>query len=328
MRRPNLFCVGAMKSGTTYFSQLLGSHPEIFICAPREPCFFVDPNQLLRVWPYMWRCGFWRSEDSYLKLFAAAGEAQYVGDASTPYSASPDVAARIHRFAPESRILYVMRDPLERTIRHYWHAVNHFGETRKPLAAIRADPYYMAVSHYARQLAPYLDYFGAQRVYTLTFEELVARPVETMQSVYAWLGVDAALVPPEIDIPLNVTPDTVTQARGWVLALSRTALWRGIRPYRPEALRKLMASFAVRRICPADVSVTSVIEFLRPIQREQTRELSRLLNRGFPEWTALAESDDGLRRPLAFGRWRARKPVRETERDVGAVSPNGRAYTK
>lgn len=298
MRRPNLFCVGAMKSGTTYFSQLVGSHPEIFICSPREPCFFVDPMQLRRVWPYMWRCGFWRSEDAYLQLFADAGKAKYLGDASTPYSASRDVAPRIHRFAPESRILYVMRDPVERTICHYWHAVNHFGEIRKPLAAIRDDPYYMTVSHYARQLAPYLDYFGPQRVYTLTFEELVARPVATVQSIYAWLGVDAAFAPPEIGIPRNVTPDTVTQVRGWVLALSRTALWRRIRPYRPEALRKLMASLAVRRVCPADVSMSSVVDFLRPTQREQTRELSRLLNRGFPEWTTLGESDDGLVSPM------------------------------
>lgn len=298
MRGPNLFCIGAMKSGTTYLSQLLGSHPEIFICSPREPCFFLDPKQLRRVWPYMWQCGFWRSEDTYLQLFADAGEAKYVGDASTFYSASPDVAPRIHRFDPDARIVYVMRDPVERTISHYWHSVNHFSETRGPLAAIRNDPYYIAVSHYARQLTPYLNYFGAQRVYTLTFEELVARPVETVQSLYAWLGVEAAFVPPEIDIPLNVTPDTVTQARGWALALSRTALWRRIRSYRPEALRKLMASFAARRVCPADISMTAVIEFLRPIQREQTRELSRLLNRGFPEWTALGESDDGLRSPI------------------------------
>ena len=57
LRRPNLFCIGAMKSGTTYLTGLLAAHPEIFICSPREPCYFQlpgNPDELRRVWPHAW----------------------------------------------------------------------------------------------------------------------------------------------------------------------------------------------------------------------------------------------------------------------------------
>jgi hypothetical protein len=289
-RKPNLFIVGAMKSGTTFFTQLLGSHSQIFISSPKEPCYFGDPERLRSVWPYAWQQGFWRSESAYLQLFSGAGDAVWVGEASTSYSASPiipDVASCIHQFAPDARILYIMRDPIERTISHYWHMVNHLNEYRRPLEAIRDDPYYMAVSYYARQLAPYLRHFGAQRVYTLTFEQLVANPVETVQSVYAWLGVDAAFAPPDVDIPINVTPKTAVQRRAWIMKLTQTALWRRIRSYRPEALRKYLAGLASRTVHPRKTSMDKVIQYLRPIQRAQTQELRLLLNRDFPEWTTL-----------------------------------------
>lgn len=305
LRRPNLFIVGAMKSGTTFFTQLLGDHPQIFICSPKEPCYFGDPDRLRSVWPYAWQLGLWRSEQAYLQLFSSAGDATWVGEASTSYSASPiisDVAPLIHQFAPDARILYIMRDPVERTISHYWHMVNHLNEYRRPLAAIRDDPYYMAVSYYARQLAPYLQHFGTNRVYTLTFEQLVARPVETVQSVYAWLGVDAAFVPTDVDIPINVTPDTVVQPRASIMKLSQTALWRGIRSYRPEALRKYLATLALKTVHPHKISMDKVIQYLRPIQRAQTQELRSLLNRDFPEWTTLGLAPAAPK--LAAGRLR------------------------
>jgi hypothetical protein len=306
MRRPNLFCIGAMKSGTTYFTKLLGSHPQIFVCSPREPCFFADPHELRRAWPYMWQLGLWRSKETYLQLFTVGGEAKYLCDASTPYSESPiisNVAPRIHEFAPDARILYVMRDPIARTISHYWHMVRWQYEFRSPLRAIRHDPYYTAVSHYAQQLAPYIEFFGSQRVYALTYEQLVASPVKTLQSVYAWLGIDSAFIPPDADKPENVTPEIVEQARafGWLKRLRETALWARLCPYVPGALRARLAKLAVRSVRAEDISMTSVVQYLRPIQRAQTLELSRLLGRTFPEWTSLGELGAAYEREPASG---------------------------
>jgi len=146
-RKPNLFVIGAMKPGTTYLNKLLGAHPSIFMCSPEEPSYFVDQKQLRRLWPEAWDLGFWRSEDYYLRLFQSSGDAVVVGEASTNYTKRPlvyGVPERIHRFNPDSRFIYLLRDPNQRTISHYWHMVRFGAERRPMLEAIRTEPQYLA----------------------------------------------------------------------------------------------------------------------------------------------------------------------------------------
>jgi hypothetical protein len=168
-----------MKSGTSYLSALLGAHPAIFMSSPKEPCYFVEQKVLRRVWPGQWQQGYWRSVDGYMSLFADAGGAAVIAEASTFYSQEPlfwGVAERILSFNPSARFVYIMRDPIERTISHYWHRVRWWGERREMLSAIRSDPHYRHVSHYARQLKAFLRYVERERMYILTHEALLADP--------------------------------------------------------------------------------------------------------------------------------------------------------
>jgi hypothetical protein len=41
-RTPNLFIIGAMKSGTTTLHEYLDSHPEIAMSRIKEPGYFVE----------------------------------------------------------------------------------------------------------------------------------------------------------------------------------------------------------------------------------------------------------------------------------------------
>lgn len=290
--RPNLFVIGSMKSGTTSLSALLGDHPAIFMSAPKEPSRFVDGSVLRKVWPYMWKRGFWQSADRYLSLFAAAGEAPVIAEASTLYSHAPlfkGVPERILAFNPEARFIYIMRDPVERSISHYWHRVRWWGERRRILTAIHTEPVYMEVSHYARQLREYLRHVGRERIYVLTHEALIADPVNQLSRLYAWLKVDPTFRPARIGVPSNRRPEVVYRVRGWGLLekLRRGALYGRVAPYVPAPARKLGYHLALRSVRPGDVPVGAVQDYLRSHQRGQTEELSALLNRDFPEWTTL-----------------------------------------
>jgi hypothetical protein len=290
--RPNVFLVGAMKSGTTHLSELLGDHPAIFMSSPKEPCHFVEGKALRRVWPYRWREGYWRSEQQYLRLFANAGDAPVIAEASTVYAYAPICSGaprRILNFNPEARFIYVMRDPIERSVSHYWHRVRWWGERRPILAAMRADPQYTDVSHYSRQLQEYLRHVELTRIYVLTYEELLANPVEELSRLYAWLRVDPAFRAPRIGMPVNERPEVVDQARGFGLLdqLRRSTLYARIGPYAPRTVRKLGTRLAVRRLRPAKVPIVEVERYLRPRQQRQTYELSVLLNRDFAQWTTL-----------------------------------------
>jgi hypothetical protein len=124
--KPNLFIIGAMKSGTTLLWKLLGSHPSVYMSTLKEPCYFVEPTQLRKFQPLAWRQGYWRSQEHYLQLFRSRRKEAFAGEASGYYTHLPDatgVAERIWRFDPNARLIYIMRDPVERTISHYWHKV-------------------------------------------------------------------------------------------------------------------------------------------------------------------------------------------------------------
>jgi hypothetical protein len=290
--RPNLFLIGSMKSGTTYLSQLLADHPAIFVSSPKEPCHFVDGKPLRKVWPEVWKRGYWQSVDRYLALFAEAGAASVVAEASMVYSYAPifaGVPARILAFSPEARFIYIMRDPVERAISHYWHRVRWWGERRPMLAAIRSDPQYTDVSHYARQLKEYLRYVGRERIYVLTYESLVADTADQLSRLYAWLKVDASFQSPSIGVPANERPDVVDQVRGIGLLdrFRRTSAYARIMPHVPMAARRLGTRFAARSVRPDEVPGAQVQAWLRARQHPQTEELSALLNRSFPEWRTL-----------------------------------------
>jgi len=291
LRRPNLFVIGAMKSGSTFLSHLLNLHPAIYIARPEEPSYFVAPDELRVLWPRMWEQRYWRNEETYLRLFEPAGDAPVLGEASTNYSKIPlanGVPERIALFAPDARFVYIMRDPVQRSISHYWHMVRLHGEHRAMLAALQADPGYVAVSHYAMQLAPYLALFGRERVFTLTYEELTQRTEGTIRRLYAWLGVDTFVrLPSGFDAAENVTPEEVEQLTATGSLLHHMRWSHRLLGSVPNELRASAKRVFSKRVRRTDVDTTTATIFLQRIQRPQTEELTAMLGRDFPEWTTL-----------------------------------------
>jgi hypothetical protein len=280
-----------MKAGTTSLHALLGSHPDIFMSDPKEPTHFVDGAELRSVSRRAWEAGYWRDRSRYLDLFAGAGGARIRGESSTAYAKRPrlgGVPERIANTAPDARIVYILRDPVERTISHYLHAVQWNGEHRLPLAAIRDDPHYREVSHYAMQLAPYGRVFGSERVHVLTLEELKADPARVARALFTWLEVDPDHEPPRLE-RRNATPTDVVHQRGpALLRRARSAgpveyLKRGL-PWRVRALARRVLDAPVDRESEA---MRELVDWLRPIQRRETEELEGTLNRTFPEWTTM-----------------------------------------
>ncbi|MGA1262529.1 MAG: sulfotransferase family protein [Prochlorothrix sp.] len=282
-RIPNLFIVGAMKSGTTSLHNYLAAHPDIFMSSLKEPQYFSGlsrPQQPMVS----------KTEQDYLDLFKEAKNEKFVGESSTDYSKIPEfpgVPARIAAFSPEARIIYIMRDPVERALSHYWERVKQYLEGRDLLTTIRNEPEIVAVGHYALQLKPYLNLFGPDRVYTLTLEALIADQESTLRALFEWLGVDPNFVVTDSG-QYNPGQEQVSRFIGapLVALLRQTPFWRlitaAIPPIAKRQLRKLTKPVP-RTMDQAD----EAIEYLRPILLEQTEELCLLLNRQFPEWKTL-----------------------------------------
>jgi hypothetical protein len=279
---PNLFLVGSMKCGTTSLHNYLAEHPQIFMTQEpwKEPAYFVEELN--------WSKG----EEWYRGLFQDAGDAEFRGESSTDYTKFPQyqgVAQRIARFSPDARILYLVRDPVERAVSHYWWQVQWSAEGRDMLTAVRKAPIIRDVSNYAMQLRQFLSHFGPDHILVLTTEELSAAPAETLQRIFRWLGLDAAFVPPNMNQRHNVSPERVRKVIGSEVFshLHGGVLWQAAKRVIPPALRQ-QAIRVLSRPVPRDTKrLQATIEYLRPIQREQTVELAEMLGRQFPEWTTL-----------------------------------------
>ena len=290
--RPNLFLIGAMKSGTTTLHMLLAEHPDIFMCEPKEPCYFLDPDLLRRYWPEMWKRRYWESEASYLHLFDTADHESVIGESSTDYSKLPrfqGVAEKIHAFNPQAKFIYIMRDPVERTLSHYWHMATHRAERRGMVEALSDDRHYTDVSYYSMQLQPYIAAFGRDQILALTFEELKVDPLQTVQKVFSWLGVTVDFVPPNLGARENVTAQRIDQVDGLGLLhkLRHSRLWEFIGPLVPQDIRSLGVRLSVREVDRSKVGEAEAIDYLRPIQQAQTEELKVLLDLDFPQWKTL-----------------------------------------
>jgi hypothetical protein len=186
---PNLVVIGGLKCGTTSLHHYLNLHPLIQMSRPKELNFFVAELN----WPLGAR---W-----YASHFRA--DAPVRGESSPHYTNRPrfeGVAARMASTVPEARLIYMVRDPIDRMLSHYLHNVGG-GYDDRPLPEALADPHtaYVYRSRYFFQLEPYLDAFDAERILLVSREELLRERAKTVQRVFRFLGVEEDFTSPQFE---------------------------------------------------------------------------------------------------------------------------------
>jgi hypothetical protein len=180
---PNLVVIGGLKCGTTSLHHYLSLHPQIAMSRPKELNFFVAELN--------WDLG----GEWYASHFDPAAPVR--GESSPHYTNLPrfaGVAERMRALLGEGpRLVYMVRDPIDRMLSHYLHNVGG-GYERRPLAEALADPdgAYVARSRYAMQLEPYLQQFGAERIAIVSHDELKDRRAATMRRMFELCDVDPA----------------------------------------------------------------------------------------------------------------------------------------
>lgn len=279
--RPNLFIIGAAKCGTTSLHWALDSHTDIFMSRLKEPGFFVPEFSYHP-----------KDERWYLALFDEAGSARWVGESSTHYTKIPyyeGVPERLHAFAPDARLIYLMRDPIDRAMSHYWHntraARPEFTEGRPMLQAIAEDPLYRDFGDYAMQLRPWFDLFGRDAVLPLVYEEMVQAAPATLRKVLLWLDLDAST---ELELEHRNRRQKTTvrpRGRGLLHRFSRSRVWDALAPLVPQRVKEVGRRIALEERAPAFADESAeVTELLRPWAAERIAALRALLDRGFPLW--------------------------------------------
>jgi hypothetical protein len=285
-RSPNLFIIGAMKSGTSTLHRVLDTHPRIQMSEPKEPSYFVADTAANQDFAH-------RGLDAYLQLFEGAPQALYRGEASTNYTKAPLLpcpAARLAAFSPSARLIYVVRNPVERAIGHYWHRVQNHAESRRLLDALLVDDHYLTVGDYARQLEPYVNCFDRAQVFVLTLEMLQARTERALADLFEWLGLDVPdTAVTTAGLRANVTPRTVYQTRltGRLGSAIASGPMRKALKSMPGNTGDAVAQRLYKRRQRSTVDDSEARGFLARYYRTRIREFETMIGRKLPEWDSL-----------------------------------------
>ncbi len=197
---PNLFIVGAVKSGTTSLYAYLGQHPAVFFPEIKEPHFFTrpDPSPAQRH-----LITFVREESRYLQLYRNAAHYPWRGDASPSYLWCPEAPARIAEVAPSARIIAILRDPIERAHAQYLMDYSEGAIRQLFYEALQTDwrrcdkgwgvsQLYVELGLYTEQIRRYRAIFGNDNVLVLLTEDLKKDPRGVLRAITRFLGVDEA----------------------------------------------------------------------------------------------------------------------------------------
>lgn len=221
---PGLLVVGAQKSGTQSLTHYLDAQPGVRMCR-RELDFFSADGA--------WRRGL----DWYAAQLPPAQPGEVVGETSPSYSmlrSYPEAAPRIAQVLPEVRIVYLMRDPVERVLSAYRHGLVRGAETRPLRRAVR-DEFYLDASRYATQIGRYLEFFPREQLLLLTTDELRDRRAQTVERVLRFAGVDRVVDDGSLATEVN-TATGRRVPRAWARALGGFVLSHGLERRVPALL--------------------------------------------------------------------------------------------
>ena len=278
---PNLFVVGAAKSGTTALWTHLGAHPDVFMSQVKEPHHYSRggaPGQEVVKDPV-----------AYARLFADGAGHRYRGEASPSYLWDAESPGRIREAAPDARIVISLRDPLERAHANYWTSVRVGLESRTFAAAVheelaadevdhlRIPPPYVARGFYDEQVPRYLDTFGDATM-VLLFEEFVADVRGTMRRLFGWLGLDPA--PAETLDPAPVFPFLFPRTRAVARLQAVPGLRRAVNALLRGRLRRRIDELVFATEKPA--LDPELRRLLRTVYAPHDARLRELLGRPLP----------------------------------------------
>jgi len=281
---PNFFIAGAPKAGTSSLCAYLQTIPGIYMSRLKEPNYFsrivVPDDHPVR--PI-------RDQRQYLQLFAEAGEARVIGEASPTYLADPEAPRLIKAYIPHAKVLASLRDPVERAYSHYLMMLNNgtakgtfldeikrglaLGDNRR-LSLLRAD-----VGLYYRQVERFHSEFGDAQFKVLLFEEFSIDVVGTLRQVLDFLCIEQSLQ--EFTAPAYREYSVVRGPLVRYVFGNRT-IARASELLIPPAIRKAVRDKLLVRKAAKPVMEPAAREFLRQYYADDTRALARLLGRELP----------------------------------------------
>lgn len=283
---PNLIIIGAPKCGTTSLHHYLGQHPEISMAVPSDPSYPPGTKEMR----YFWRDDWRERRDWYERHFSTStpicGEAT-PGYAQFPFL--PSVPERMHSLVPDAKLIYLVRDPIDRIVSHWMEL--RTGREIDPLEryianADRLDNPIVCASRYALQIRRYLAYFSSSQLLIVDQQDLRAARAATLAGIFKFLGVDAKFTSTDFETERNKRGDK-RAISGWKRQVWNRAVIPTGRIVPQSARRRLRTPIERLLASPVEPPTVTPIQrsaLVQVLQPEVT-ELRQLTTQSFSMWS-------------------------------------------
>lgn len=241
MSVPDFVIVGAMKSGTTTLAVQLSQQDGIFLTTPKEPNFFSDDDI------------YAQGSAWYASLFDAAAPDDLKGEASTHYTklpTYPETVKRARALLKTPKIVYLIRNPVERAVSHFIHEWS-YGRVGDDMTAEFAHHRELVdYGRYAMQIRPWMEAFGPDAIHITSLEAMKADPQSVLSEVAAFIGHEGPVSWVEARARENVSAERIRRLPLHALTVdSPPAQWLR-RTFVPKSLRDRIRKGRVMRDRP------------------------------------------------------------------------------
>ncbi|NVK75236.1 MAG: sulfotransferase domain-containing protein [Oceanospirillaceae bacterium] len=271
-----------MKSATTWLSECLRAHPEIFMSDIKEIHYFSNHYEKGIEW--------------YLKNFEKASTEKAIGEFCITYMDRPEIAERILKDLGRIKVLINLRNPVERFHSHVKHQLR-ISDLSSDIAnsKLSLENYNMLTEKYPKLLSKGLYYedvknysslFGKENVLVTFKDDIDSNPKAVISQVYEFLGVNPSFEPSMLE--KAVSPGTIPKYKA--LESFRVATYSLVRNTFPKAItwvRKYRLAEAYRKLNSSNQELTfsdEVVNELKQFYKEDISSLESFLDVNLNHW--------------------------------------------
>jgi tetratricopeptide (TPR) repeat protein len=239
--KPNFFIIGAAKCGTTYFSNILNSHPQIYIPIFTEPHFYDNDENF--------QLGF----QHYLNTFFKGTHHVYKRGDCTPkyFHRHTKVIPRLLEYNTNNSLQFILilRDPVKRAFSHYLHRVRVYKESESFEKALDLEKHRLAENPdmwasyfqdglYAQLLKHWFAVFETNQFHIVFFEDMVSDINRVAKQTFRFLHVKTDVKLQRIGIKNKASVPKSHAFMRWLQEPRQFKNW--LKPFVPKYTRQLL----------------------------------------------------------------------------------------
>ena len=236
---PNFICIGAPKSGTTTFYEIVKQHPDIAVSSFKEPGFFDNDAN--------WEKGIEWYDKTY---FATVKKEKMVGEFTPSYLGSDIAPSRIfNSLGSNVKLVLLLRNPVERAYSHYLHSKRDLYENLEFEEALFSEKKrllefpeltsrfsYIRSGMYHQQIKNYLKFFDKNQMHVILFDDFLSKKDQVVNELFRFLDLELAT----IDLDIHQNPARVARFDIVKNLVKKESMLKDI-------VKCLMPSFALRQ---------------------------------------------------------------------------------